>query len=76
MSDFSLSEAQQFQDRTIERVREIERNLDRDVITYYVNDKVDDESDARENLDGLRRYLRAAYQQIDVLLTDIERRLG
>ncbi len=74
MADFNLAEAQAFQSRVIERVREIERMLDSEVIAYYRADRVDNEADARENFRGLHDYLRRAYRDFDQLLTEVEQR--
>lgn len=76
MPDFNLSDAQAFQNRVIERVREMQRMLDREVVGYYRADQVDNEQDARENLRGLHNYLKRVYKDLDQLLTEIERRLG
>ena len=75
MADFDKDEAQQFQEETIRRVREMQRMLDSEVTQYYRNDPVDNEKDYYENLRGLRTYLRDAYQRLDRILTDIENRL-
>ncbi|OGE79413.1 MAG: hypothetical protein A2751_05255 [Candidatus Doudnabacteria bacterium RIFCSPHIGHO2_01_FULL_46_14] len=74
MPEFDRHAAQAFQNRIIERVREMERMLDNEVIGYYTEDRVDNEADARENLRGLHNYLKRAYQDLDRLMTDIENR--
>ena len=74
MAEFDAENAQAFQSRIVERVREMERMLDRDVVAYYRADRVDSEADARENLRGLHRYLKQAYQEIDRMLDEIEKR--
>ena len=74
MTEFDLRSAQEFQDHVITRVREIEQVLDREVIAYYQADRVDDEQDAGENLRGLHNYLKRIYRDLDVLLTEIEKR--
>ncbi len=74
MAEFDPSGVQEFQSQIIERVRELERMLDRDVIAYYQADRVDSAEDARENLQGLHRYLKTAYQSFDRMLDEIERR--
>jgi len=71
-----LEGAQAFQNKVIERIREMERMLDSEVIAYYKADRVDDETDARENLRGIHNYLKRAYRDLDQLLTEIERRLN
>lgn len=75
MAEFDLQSAQEFQSRVIERVRQMERMLDAEVIAYYREDRVDSEQDARENLRGLHNYLKRAYKDLDRILTDIEYRL-
>lgn len=75
MAEFNREEAQRFQDQIINRVRELERMLDTEVVQYYRADAVDDETDYYENLRGLKNYLREAYQRLDRLLTEIEQRL-
>ena len=74
MDEFNRDEAQRFQASVLERVLAIQRMLDREVVEYYRADRVDDRRDAYENLRGLHNYLKRAYQDIDRLLTDIERR--
>lgn len=74
MADFDIENSQAFQREIVERVREIQRMLDREVIAYYQADRVDDGADARENLRGLHRYLKKAYQDLDRILDEIERR--
>jgi hypothetical protein len=74
MADFNLEEAQKFQTRMIESVKDIERGLDRDVLKYYTDDTVDDEKDYYENLRGLHDFMRVAYRRLGDLLTEIERR--
>jgi len=74
MADFNLEEAQQFQSRIIDGVRETERGLDRDVLQYYTNDRVDSETDYYENLKGLHNYLKIAYHRLGDLMTEIEGR--
>lgn len=74
MTDESISKSQTFQTYVIERVREIQRMLDREVVEYYRADRVDDEADATENLRGLHNYLKRAYKSLDALLTEIENR--
>ncbi|MEK7554389.1 MAG: hypothetical protein AAB518_00160 [Patescibacteria group bacterium] len=74
MANQNLEEADRFQREVLERVQEIQRMLDREAIGYYRNDRVDDRQDAYENLRGLHTYLKRAYQELDRLLTDIERR--
>jgi hypothetical protein len=76
MADFNLEEAQQFQTETLSRVREMQRMLDTEVTAYYSRDRVDNEADYYENLQGLRNYLKDAYGRLDRVLTDIDRRLG
>lgn len=74
MADFNLEEAQKFQTRMIESVKDIERGLDRDVLKYYTDDRVDNEADYYENLRGLHDFMRVAYRRLGDLLTEIERR--
>lgn len=74
MPDYNLSEGQAFQRSILERVREMERTLDREVLAYYQADPVDSFQDAQENFRGLHRYLRSAYKTLDSILDDIERR--
>ena len=74
MAEFDKESTQAFQSRIIERVREMERVLDREVIVYYQADQVDDAADARENLRGLHKYLKDAYQSLDRMLDEIEKR--
>ncbi|OGE83792.1 MAG: hypothetical protein A2846_00075 [Candidatus Doudnabacteria bacterium RIFCSPHIGHO2_01_FULL_49_9] len=74
MAEFDTESTQAFQSRIIERVREMERVLDREVIVYYQADQVDDAADARENLRGLHKYLKDAYQSLDRMLDEIEKR--
>ena len=74
MAEFDIENAQAFQNEVIERVREMERTLDREVIAYYQDDKVDNAEDARENLKGLHKYLKDAYASLDRLLDEIEKR--
>lgn len=75
MAEFNLSDAQSFQNRIIERVRETERMLDNEVIAYYKADQVDSEENMYENLRGMHNYLKRAYADLGQLLTDIEYRL-
>jgi len=74
MSDFNVQEAQAFQRGILERVRAMQRDLDRDVLAYYQADPVDDLADAQENFRGLHRYLKSAYRTLDRILDDIEKR--
>lgn len=53
----------------------MELMLDKEVLQYYREDRVDSAEDYYENLRGLRNYLRDAYQRLDRMLTDIDRRL-
>ena len=73
MAEFDLGSAQGFQNQIVERVREMERMLDKEVIGYYTQDRVDSQEDASENLRGLHTYLKRAYTDLDRLMTDIER---
>ena len=75
MAEFDQENAQAFQNRVIERVREMERMLDSEVIAYYREDRLDDEEDARENLRGIHNYLKRAHRELDQLLTEVEHRL-
>lgn len=75
MAEFHREEAQQFQSGILNRVREMELMLDKEVLQYYREDRVDSAEDYYENLRGLRNYLRDAYQRLDRMLTDIDRRL-
>ena len=75
MADFNKEEAQQFQSSVVARVRDMQRMLDTEVVQYYNNDRVDNEADYYENLRGLSRFLRDAYQRMDRVLTDIDNRL-
>ena len=76
MADFNRESAQEFQTGIVNRVRDMERMLDTEVVQYYTADQVDNEADYYENLRGLRNYLRDAYQRLDTILTDIDSRLG
>ena len=75
MAEFNKEEAQRFQDHILDRIRELERMIDRDVTGYYRSDRVDDENDCYENLRGLHKYLRDAYHRLGEILNDIERRM-
>ena len=72
MADFNREDAQRFQDSILARVRETERMLDREVLEYYRNDKVENAEDFYENLRGLHNYLKRAYSDLDRLMNDIE----
>jgi hypothetical protein len=72
MAEFNRDEAQRFQDSILLRVREMERVLDREVLEYYRNDRVDNSEDFYENLRGLHNYLKRAYDTLDRLMNDIE----
>jgi len=74
MAYFNQEETQRFQDSVLERVREMERMLDTQVLEYYRNDRVDSYDDYKENLQGLHNYLKRAYQTLDRLLNEIESR--
>lgn len=74
MAEFDTDNVQAFQSRIIERVKEMERVLDREVVAYYQADRVDSAEDARENLRGLHKYLKDAYVSLARLLDEIERR--
>ncbi len=74
MAEFNLDDARQFQSSILERVRGMERVLDREVLEYYRADGVHDEEDFYENLRGLHTYLKRAYDALDKMLDDIEYR--
>lgn len=74
MAEFNLEEAQAFQNRIIDRVRETQRMLDRDVIEYYRQDRVESSQDMYENLHGLHNYLKRSYDELGRLMTEIENR--
>jgi hypothetical protein len=74
MPEYNLQEGQAFQRSILERVRVMERTLDREVLAYYQADPVDSFQDAQENFRGLHRYLKGAYKTLDGILDDLERR--
>ena len=76
MADFNIEESKKYQNQLIDQLRTIRNEMDRDVINYYFTDGAHGENEARENLQGIHRYLKDVYQKIDRMLTDIERHGG
>ena len=74
MDNFNAQDAQNFQDRTIQRVREMERMLDEQVVNYYQGSRLEITEHAYKNFHGIHDYLKKAYRDLDQILTDIERR--
>ena len=72
MSDFSIQNAQQYQDSLVQRAKDMRAELEREVINYYTDDRVDNEADAKENLRGIHRFLKDIYKRLDKILYEIE----
>ena len=76
MADFNREEAQQYQNERVARITEIYRTLGREVIDYYNNDRVDDEADARENLLGMRKWVRMVRDDLGQVAQRLDERIG
>jgi len=73
MPDFDKAKANQRKDFLLNRVRKVRDLLEKDVINYYSDDYVESEEEERKQRQGIRKYLRFAYQELDGILDALDR---
>ena len=57
----------------LRRIRDIEFNIDKDIVRYRAQDTLVDEQDERRTMLDIREYLLRAYRRIDEVLTILDR---
>ena len=76
MAEYNQQEAQRYQDDLVQRSLQSYRTLGREVVDYYTTDRVDDEADARENLRGMRKWLRYVCDDLNKIVDSIDYKIG
>jgi predicted solute-binding protein len=74
--DYNSEEANEKQKRYLERIEDATNIIRNEVLNYYFEKYPDTEDEARENLDGIYRYLKNAREEINYVLDDLDRELG
>lgn len=72
MADYNPEEASQKQKDILDRVEKISNSIRKEVLDYYWDSYPETEDKKRENEDGIRKYLKYAYDDIGKILTDLE----
>lgn len=70
--DFDKEAAYAHQDKILNRVRDVRNSINQNVIDYYASANIDSEEKFKENMQGIHRYLRDAYNWIGQILNDVE----
>ena len=73
MPDFDKSKANSRKEFLLNKVRKVRDLLEKDVINYYSDDYVESEEEERKQRQGIRKYLRYAYQELDAILDELDR---
>jgi hypothetical protein len=76
MAEYNAEEAFDKQKQLLERVQRISDSIKRDVIDYYWDSYPETSEHNFQNEDGMRRYLKQAYQDIGDVLTLLEKEEG
>lgn len=76
MAQYNQQEAQRYQDELVRRSLDSYRTLGREIIDYYTTDRVDDEADARENLRGMRKWLRYVRDDLNKIIDSLDYKIG
>ena len=76
MAEYNQQEAQRYQDDLVQRALQSYRTLGREVVDYYTTDRVDDEADARENLRGIRKWLRYVRDDLNKIIDSLDYKIG
>lgn len=74
--DYNSEEANEKQKRYLERIEDATNIIRNEVLNYYFEKYPDTEEEARDNLDGIYRYLKNAREEINYVLDDLDRELG
>ena len=56
----------------LERIREVNRYIQEDILDYRRNDIIENEADLRKTMLDIRYYLLGNYKEIDQILTDLD----
>jgi hypothetical protein len=75
MADYYPEEASQRQREILERVQKIADSIRKDVLDYYWDSYPETPEHKVRNEDGIRKYMKYAYDDIGTILTDLERDL-
>ena len=76
MSDFNFDNANARQRSMLEKVEKVYKSLQRDVVDYYWDRSPSDEDEARENEEGMRKYIKSAFEDLDDVLNEEDKDLG
>lgn len=76
MSDYNAETASQRQNDILDRVQRVSDSICKNVLDYYWKAYPESEEQKTSNEDGIRKYLKYAYDDIGKILTELERDLG
>lgn len=75
MTNFDFEKAKREQNYILEKTEAIYKMLQDEVVNYYWDRAPQDKYENTNNLEAIRRFLKTADDEIEILLTDLDRKL-